>query len=132
MLLTFTLLFITTVGLVVAVGLVVGTTGREFTGLDGMIGVPPNPGMPVPCCGGTTGVLGKSAGFGIVLGTVPGRAALPPRDRTAPTAAAAARSLMAVVAAVAVVATAVLDVAKAALEAVTAAFRATTAAVTVL
>jgi hypothetical protein len=68
---TFTLLFTITVGLgAVVEGLTVGTTGLPVVGEAGMT-VPPKPGMPVPCCGGTTGVLGKSAGLGIVLGTVP-------------------------------------------------------------
>ena len=128
---TLTLLLITTVGLGVGLGVTVGI-GREFTGLEGITGVPPNPGIPVPCCGGTTGVLGKSAGLGMVLGTVPGRAALPPIDKTAPIPVSRARPLIAVAAAVAVVATAVFDVATAPFEATTAAFLATTAAVIVL
>lgn len=129
MLFTFTLLLTITVGLGVGAGLTVGTAGPRgtFACAD-----PITPGGLVT---GTIGVLGKGAGLGIVLGTVPGAAALPPRDNTAapvPTSARPARILIAVDAAVAVVATAVLDAARATLLAAIAAFRAANPAVTVL
>lgn len=110
--LTFMLLFMFIGRVVEGFGVgVFGTTGA------------PNPGIPMlEGCSGAMFVLAPVSGFLVVLGTLPGCAALPGIEIIAPTAPNAASALIAVVAAVAEVATAVFEAATAVLEATMPAF----------